>query len=87
MSSRPRRRAVGTHAGCSRPSWSPRWGAWVGAWVLWPTEERPVLETSPPGMTFPTVTVVEVFATMADGSGAWVQVPPEYLPEIHPGTG
>ena len=31
----------------------------VGAWVLWPTGERPVLETSPPGMTFPTVTVVE----------------------------
>ena len=68
----------------------------VGAWVLWPTGERPVLETSPPGMTFPTVTVVDVFpaatdplrqvrATMADGSSAWVQVPPEYLPEIHPG--
>ncbi|MDQ0374810.1 YibE/F family protein [Cellulomonas humilata] len=68
----------------------------LGAWVLWPTGERPVLETSPPGMTFPTVTVVEVFpdaadplrqvrATMADGSSAWVQVPPEYLPEIDPG--
>ena len=55
-----------------------------------------MLETSPPGMTFPTVTVAEVFpdaadplrqvrATTADGSSAWVQVPPEYLPEIHPG--
>lgn len=68
----------------------------VGAWVLWPTGERPVLETSPPGMTFPTVTVAEVFpaaadplrqvrATMTDGSSAWVQVPPEYLSEVHPG--
>ena len=68
----------------------------VGAWVLWPTGERPVLETSPPGVTFPTVTVAEVLpdatdplrqvrATTADGSSAWVQVPPEYLPEIHPG--
>ena len=68
----------------------------VGAWVLWPTGERPVLETSPPGMTFPTVTVQEVFpeaadplrqvrATTSDGSSVWVQVPPEYLSEMHPG--
>ena len=68
----------------------------VGAWVLWPTGERPVLKTSPPGMTFPTVTVQEVFpeavdplrqvrAATNDGSSVWVQVPPEYLSEMHPG--
>ncbi|MEZ0446677.1 YibE/F family protein [Cellulomonas sp. ICMP 17802] len=68
----------------------------VGAWVLWPTGERPVLHTAGPGMTFPSVTVAEVHpgeadpmkqvrATQADGSSVWVQVPAEYLPEIHVG--
>lgn len=68
----------------------------VGAWVLWPSGQRPVLQTSAPGMTFPKVTVAavhpgeddplkQVEATTADGTSVWVQVPAEYLPEVHVG--
>jgi len=45
----------------------------VGAWLLWPTGERPVLETSPPGMTFyistsGTVTITSATADRISGT-------------------
>ncbi len=69
----------------------------VAAYALRPTgADRPVMQTTAPGMTFHAVDVVEVRrdagaadqqvrATMADGSEVGVLVPPEYLPELAPG--
>jgi uncharacterized membrane protein len=69
----------------------------LGAFLLRPTAtDRPVLQTTAPGMTFHRVHVVDVDpdapqadrqvrASMADGSEVGVLVPPEYLPELSPG--
>ncbi|WP_298459877.1 YibE/F family protein [uncultured Cellulomonas sp.] len=69
----------------------------VAGAVLWPrAQERPVLETTAPGMTFHRVTVEAVDAaapdaadqvrgTLGDGTEVWVLVPPEYLSQVAPG--
>lgn len=66
-----------------------------GAWVLWPFQQPPRLETTAPGTTIRVVTVTavdrdadvghEVAAERADGAGITVSVPPEYLDEVGPG--
>ncbi|MGN8245784.1 YibE/F family protein [Cellulomonas soli] len=64
----------------------------IGAWLLWPRGEQPVLETTAPGTSFEVVTVTsvdvstqQVGATRGDGAAIEVNVPPEYLPELSPG--
>ncbi|WNB85852.1 YibE/F family protein [Cellulomonas sp. ATA003] len=69
----------------------------AGAVLLRPTaEDRPVMQTTGPGMTFHAVQVTtvrpdaaavseQVRATMADGTDVGVLVPQEYLPEVAPG--
>ncbi|WP_246119420.1 YibE/F family protein [Cellulomonas massiliensis] len=66
----------------------------VGWWLLRPTGEMPVLETTGPGQTFHTATVLSVGtdtydqpvarATL-DGVAVDVLVPPEYGDELQPG--
>ncbi|GAA2724919.1 YibE/F family protein [Cellulomonas aerilata] len=69
----------------------------VAAYLLRPTKaDRPVMQTTAPGMTFHQVTVErvrpasteadqQVRASMSDGSDVGVLVPPEYLPVLAPG--
>ncbi|ROS31312.1 putative membrane protein [Cellulomonas sp. PhB150] len=67
----------------------------LGAVLLWPHGEQPTLQTSAPGATFHTGTVVAVDPDAADqvhqlrarisGAPVWVNVPPEYLGELEAG--
>lgn len=68
----------------------------LGAWLLWPRGESPTLSTTAPGTTFQVVTVTDVdadaedpgrqlTAERADGEVVFVNVPPEYLPELSAG--
>lgn len=66
----------------------------VGWWLLRPSGEMPVLETTGPGQTFHTATVVSVTAdaydqpvarATLDDAQVDVLVPPEYADELRPG--
>ncbi|HWJ85598.1 MAG TPA: YibE/F family protein, partial [Cellulomonas sp.] len=68
----------------------------LGAVLLWPHGERPTIETSAPGSSFHTATVLTVDPDAADqvrelraridgGASVWVNVPPEYLTELAAG--